>query len=189
MVTDHGACSDRRRGGSHRLGGRLLRHDPGERPVAVPASPEGPCERLSARPPVRQISKVVVFPEVWYDIDDAGDRPRVDLAGSYQGVIDEARRIAVIARADPGSYDPGAGRPHGDGRYYYEQELRLDEEGRCWSAMSLEPAYDGSRGLVWHIYLALVPADFSVTSLSARNQVEDEVFKSLEILAEFTVPT
>jgi hypothetical protein len=158
-------------------------------PAPAPSSSEGGCERLEARPRVRQVSRTVVFPEVWYAVDRSGGRPRIDLAGGYQGVVGEGRRIAVIVRADFGSYDPETGRPYGDGRYYYEREIRLDEETGCWSAMSLDPAYGGAPGMVWHVYLVLVPADFGVTSVSARNHVEDEVFAAQETLAEFTVPT
>lgn len=92
-------------------------------------------------------------------------------------------------RADPRSYDSTPEHQPGDGRYYYEQELQIDEQAHCWSAMSLNPAHSGSSGLVWHIYLALVPADFGVTSVSARNEVEDGVFNGLDVLAAFTVRT
>ncbi|GAA3838536.1 hypothetical protein GCM10022226_71010 [Sphaerisporangium flaviroseum] len=161
-------------------------------PSAAPSAssaPQSSCERLASRVQVRQVSGAIVFPDVSYSVEDAGDRPRVDLAGSFQGVIEEGKRVVVIVQADPGSYDSTPGHHPGDGRYYYEQELRVDEQTHCWSALSLTPAYSGSRGLAWHIYLVLVPADFSVTSVSARNQVEDGLFKSLHILALFTVNT
>jgi hypothetical protein len=158
-------------------------------PQSMPPPSAGSCDRLPSKAFVRQMSGAIVFPEASYAIDEAGDRPRIDLAGSYQGVVDEGKRVVVIAKADPGSYDSTPERHPGDGRYYYEQELQVDEQAHCWSAMSLTPSYGGSKGLVWHIYLVLVPADFSVTSVSARNQVEDGVFKTLEALAVFTVKT
>jgi hypothetical protein len=158
-------------------------------PSSITSASEQSCERLAERVLVRQVSRAIVFPEVWYALDEAGDRPRIDLSGSYQGDIQEGKRVAVIAQADPGSYDSTPEHRPGDGRYYYEQQLQVDEVGHCWSAPSLTLAYSGSKGLVWHIYLALVPADFSVTSVSARNQVEDGVFRTLEVLAVFTVKT
>ncbi|MEU8270708.1 hypothetical protein AB0B89_26560 [Sphaerisporangium sp. NPDC049002] len=162
---------------------------PGKSPPSAPVASQSSCERLASRVPVRQVSAAIVFPEVSYAVDDAGDRPRIDLAGSYRGTIDEGMRVAVIAQADPRSYDSTPERHPGDGRYYYEQELQVDEEAHCWSALSLNPAYRGSSGLVWHIYLVLVPADFGVTSVSARNEVEDAVFNGLDVLAAFTVRT
>jgi hypothetical protein len=158
-------------------------------PSASPSAPEGSCERLASRADVRQTSGAIVFPDVSYSIGDAGDRPRIDLAGSYRGIIDEGKRVVVIVQADPGSYDSTPGHHPGDGHYYYERELRVDEQAHCWSALSLNTAYSGSRGLAWHIYLVLVPADFSVTSVSARNQVEEGLFKNLDVLAIFTVKT
>ncbi|MEV7970175.1 hypothetical protein AB0O34_29940 [Sphaerisporangium sp. NPDC088356] len=157
--------------------------------LAPPTASRGSCERLASPLPVRQVSAAIVFPEVSYAIDDGGDRPRIDLAGSYRGAIDEGKRVAVIAQADPRSYDSTPEHHPGDGRYYYEQELRVDEEAHCWSALSLNPAYNGSNGLVWHIYLVLVPADFGVTSVSARNEVEEGVFNGLDVLAALTIHT
>ncbi|MFC4592253.1 hypothetical protein [Sphaerisporangium corydalis] len=160
-------------------------------PAVSGASPEEAaersCEPLPSRANVHQMSDTITFPEISYSVDEAGDRPRIDLAGTYRGDIDEGRRIAVIARADPGSRDAGPEHRPGDGHYYYVQELQVDEEAHCWSALSLNPADSGSRGLDWHLYLVLVPVDFGVTSVSARNQVEDGVFEELESLAVFRV--
>ncbi|WP_248964783.1 hypothetical protein [Sphaerisporangium perillae] len=155
----------------------------------APSASAPTCDQPPSRVPVRQGSGTIVFPEVSYAIDHSGDRPRIDLAGSYQGAIEEGKRVAVIVRADPGSHDSSPGRHPGDGRYYYERDLQLDEVAHCWTALSLSPAYTGSEGLLWHIYLVLVPADFTVMSVSARDQVEDGVFKTLEVLADFTVTT
>ncbi|MDH2430872.1 hypothetical protein [Sphaerisporangium sp. TRM90804] len=154
-----------------------------------PGAAAGPCELLASRTAVRQHDQAVTFPEVSYTVDGTGGRPRIDLAGTYQGVIGEGMRVVVVAQADPRSRDSTPERRPGDGRFYYQRELRVDVETRCWSALSLAPGYPGSSGLVWHLYLALVPADFPVTSVSARNQVLDGVFAHLQILAILTVPT
>ncbi|WP_380851196.1 hypothetical protein [Sphaerisporangium dianthi] len=160
---------------------------------AVPSASARSCEQPPSRALVRPGGGAVTFPDVSYAIEDVGGRPRIDLAGSYEGVIDEGERVAVIVRADIGSYDSASGGPPGEGRYYFQRELQLDEEAHCWTALSLSPAlslssaHHGAEGPLWHIYLVLVPADFAVTSVSTRGQVEGGVFTTLEVLADFIV--
>ncbi|GII81863.1 hypothetical protein Sru01_68450 [Sphaerisporangium rufum] len=155
-------------------------------PVQPPA--EGSCRRLPLPVPVRQESETVVFPEASYLVDDAGGRPRIDLAGSYRGSVAEGMSIAVISQARSGLPDAMAERHLGDGRYYYQQELRLDERTSCWSAASLSPARDAAGGLLWRIFLVMVPADFGVTAVAAGNEVAERTFKELEVLAVLTIP-
>ncbi|RCG31246.1 hypothetical protein DQ384_10955 [Sphaerisporangium album] len=199
MVEDDGKASRRLRvvaavlvGAAVLLILSAVGHSASAPPAVAPAPSPGPgsgCERLPYRAAVRQVGAAIVFPEVSYAIDRTGDRPRIDLSGSYRGDLPEERRIAVITRPDPASYDSSPGHRPGDGHYYYQRELRVDREARCWSAVSFGGVYSGSAGLAWQVYFALVPADFGVTSVSARNHVDEGVLASLEILASFTVQT
>ncbi|MFC7385068.1 hypothetical protein [Sphaerisporangium rhizosphaerae] len=157
-------------------------------PPVASASPSW-CDQPPSRALVRPGGGAVTFPEVSYAVDHAGGRPRIDLGGSYQGVVDEGERVAVIMREPAGSYDRVAGDLPGEGGYSYQGEVRLDERAHCWTALALGSrlAWSPAGRPVWHVYLVLVPVDFAVMSVSARGRVEDGVFSALRVLADFLV--
>ncbi|MET8162534.1 hypothetical protein ABZT47_39780 [Sphaerisporangium sp. NPDC005289] len=158
-------------------------------PPVASASPSW-CDQPPSRALVRPGGgAAVTFPEVSYAVDHMGGRPRIDLGGSYQGVVDEGERVAVIMREPAGSYDRVAGDLPGEGGYFYQGEVRLDERAHCWTALALGSrlAWSPAGRPVWHVYLVLVPVDFAVMSVSARGRVEDGVFSALRVLADFLV--